>query len=339
MTICTSWTSEAEPVSVGDVAEAALGSAVDAAGTALLEPELGQELIEASVLRELGQSGVNAGADASTQVGGAGQDEAEVLVPHEFVAVGLDVVLEGLEAVAPAGKDLFHVAALLHGDDADVVLLVDPDEEVFGVVVPDAALVGPVAGHAGAGEKGRHWLVEEEVLLDEGVLLILAHAGEAVVLALHVIEGFGDDATDAPPLSPGVPRGQGKSADGPAGPDPGRQDVFLIKATAPDLGGVEVGLVLVGGLVAVVASLDDWVEELGKGLVGFFVTGNGTDGHDEGMAWVIDAGLDDMVDGVAAGSLLSPQVLVHFQGKHMGHVVVMVLEIRVLILGGVLGFI
>lgn len=41
-----------------------------------------------------------------------------------------------LQAHAEAAENLLHVASLLHGDHAEVVLLVHPHQEAFIVVVP-----------------------------------------------------------------------------------------------------------------------------------------------------------------------------------------------------------
>lgn len=40
------------------------------------------------------------------------------------------------ESTAESLKHSLHVASLLHGDDASVVLLIDPDEESLLIVVP-----------------------------------------------------------------------------------------------------------------------------------------------------------------------------------------------------------
>jgi len=42
-----------------------------------------------------------------------------------------------LQANAETLEDLPHVAALLHGDDTQVILLVHPDQEGLVVVVPE----------------------------------------------------------------------------------------------------------------------------------------------------------------------------------------------------------
>lgn len=50
------------------------------------------------------------------------------------------------------------------------------------------------------------------------------------------------------------------------------------------------------------------------------------------VTWVVDAGLDDVVQGEAAGRLLVPQVGVHVRCEHLGHVVVVLAEVGVLLL-------
>ena len=51
---------------------------------------------------------------------------------------------------------------------------------------PDASAIGPVTGHASAGQQGGHGLVEQEVIIDQLILLGIAHAGQGVVLSLEL---------------------------------------------------------------------------------------------------------------------------------------------------------
>ena len=67
-----------------------------------------------------------------------------------------------------------------------MILLVHPDQEGLGVVVPDTATVGPVTGHTGAGEERRDGLVKEEVIVDQLILLGIGHLGKGVVLTLEL---------------------------------------------------------------------------------------------------------------------------------------------------------
>ena len=53
---------------------------------------------------------------------------------------------------------------------------------------------------------------------------------------------------------------------------------------------------LVSLLVAVVAGFDDGIEKVGEDFVGLFVASDGTDGHDERMARVVDTGLFEILN-------------------------------------------
>ena len=49
-----------------------------------------------------------------TQVGWASQNVAEMLIPHNFVAILAQVSLELLETITETGEDGLDVTALLH---------------------------------------------------------------------------------------------------------------------------------------------------------------------------------------------------------------------------------
>ena len=68
-----------------------------------------------------------------------------MVVVHEVVAFVLEHLLDTLGGGREAVEDLDDGGSLLHGDNAHLVLLVNPDEEVLGVVVEDTTGVGPVA--------------------------------------------------------------------------------------------------------------------------------------------------------------------------------------------------
>ncbi len=59
----------------------------------LLQTQPGENLLELGVCAQLGQLDVDTTTQAGTQVGGAGQDVAEMLVPHEAVVVLLEDLL------------------------------------------------------------------------------------------------------------------------------------------------------------------------------------------------------------------------------------------------------
>ena len=129
---------------------------------------------------------MDAGAESRAQVRGASQHVAQVFVPHVLVTVFLhqrlnlekdrghvvyccakfyvpsqnpfknpSVLSSSLhdptyldQTIAESLKDFPNVSRLLHRDDAEVIFLVDPNQEILFVVVPNTATVGPVTCHA-----------------------------------------------------------------------------------------------------------------------------------------------------------------------------------------------
>ena len=77
-----------------------------------------------------------------------------MVVVHEVVALVLEALLDGGSGLGEALDDALDVVTLLHGDDAHLVLLVDPDEQVLVVVVEDTTGIGPVATTSRRQEKG-----------------------------------------------------------------------------------------------------------------------------------------------------------------------------------------
>merc|ERR1719342_1013543 len=195
-----------DAVGVGDIVGAVGGGSVDTTGSALLETEEVEDFVQLLlVLGHGGELDVDTGAEASSQVGWAGQDVAEMLVPHVRVAALLHQGLDLGQALAETLEDSLDVTTLLHRDDTEMVLLVDPDQEGLGIVVPDATSIGPVAGHTGAGEERRDGLVEEEVIVDQLILLGVGHLGKRVVLTLELTlqtgEGIDGDLLDGTALT------------------------------------------------------------------------------------------------------------------------------------------
>lgn len=136
---------EAETLLVGDVVDTSGGFRVLTMNTTDLELHLvanGLELV--LVGRDLGELNVDRGADGGAQVGGAEGKPAEAGMTGEGL-LGANV----LETLDQTVEDFANLAAGLHGDDAEMVLFVDPDEESLLLIVENAAAVGPVAGGIG----------------------------------------------------------------------------------------------------------------------------------------------------------------------------------------------
>lgn len=56
------------------------------------------------------------------------------------------------------------------------------------------------------------------------------------------------------------------------------------------------------------------------------------------LTGVVDTSLDDIIQGVAAGGLLVPQLAIQFLGEDLGHVVVVLGQVRELLLNFVVEF-
>jgi len=81
----------------------------------LLQTQPCEDLIEFGMCAQLGQLDVHTTTQAGTQIGGAGQDVAEMLVPHEAVVVllgdllNLRVMEEELEEHNVTIPTVYHV--------------------------------------------------------------------------------------------------------------------------------------------------------------------------------------------------------------------------------------
>merc|ERR1719291_1259145 len=174
-----------EPVLVGDVVGvSSLATRLSTGSTGLQVKLLATSLeLGHAVLGPARQINVHRGPHASSKVGWAGVDVTEPLVETEVLArLLLHRVLDSLDTLGKPGEDLLHVSSLLHGDDAELILLVDPDEESLLLVVEDTTTLRPVTLHAGNGKvpvSGD----EEEVVVNELLADLLVHASQRVVVS------------------------------------------------------------------------------------------------------------------------------------------------------------
>merc|ERR1712045_352062 len=267
-----------QPVLVGDVIGVASLTAGLSTGTAGLDGQLltaGLQLVHA-LLGPAGQVHVNGGSHAGAEVGGAGVDVA-VLLGQSVVLAGLrlDGLLDGLDAAGQTSEDSLDVTTLLHGDDAGLVLLVDPQQEGLGVVVEDSTALGPVALHAGNSQVpvSGH---EEEVVIDQLLPDGLVHASERVVLASQVAgqlgQSVGHQLLNVNSLLLGDAGGQTEPVNVATNTDTGGVDGHAGLDVSLDLLEVHVGGVL-GVSGDAVVLLDDGIEDLGEVLVGVPVSG------------------------------------------------------------------
>ena len=68
----------------------------------------------------------------------------------DFVAEPSCQLFDFIDGVDQAGVDGLQVTTLLHGDDAQVIFLIAPDQEGLVDVVVDTTASGPVAASVGS---------------------------------------------------------------------------------------------------------------------------------------------------------------------------------------------
>merc|ERR1719178_227639 len=297
-----------KPVLVGDViGEASLAARLSTGSTGLQVKLLATSLqLVNAVLGPARQVNVHRGPHASAKVGGAGVDVTEPLIEAEVLAgFLLHRVLDSLDTLGKPGEDLLNVSSLLHGDDAELILLVDPDEESLLLVVEDATTLRPVTLHTSNGQvpvSGD----KEEVVVNELLADPLVHASQRVVVSGkvrgEVLDGVDHQLLNSNTLVLGDSRGKAKAINGATNTDSARVDGSIGDNITLDLAGIHVRGVLCRGADSVVLT-DERVKDRGKVLVRVPVTSvdtavlvvklNGTsNGLDEGESGSL--GLDSL---------------------------------------------
>ena len=130
-----------ESPEVGDIEDTVVGLGVLAVDASDLHLVLVGDLVEdLLVFHELGQVDVHRGSHGGSEVGGTGRDVTEMVITGESCD-RFDVGGGSAQSL----EDSCDVSALLHGDDSQLILFVDPDEEGLGVVVEDTSARRPVS--------------------------------------------------------------------------------------------------------------------------------------------------------------------------------------------------
>ena len=126
----------AESSSVGDIEDSVVGLRVLSMDTSNLHLVLVRNVVELLLLlHQLWQVDVHRGSHCGTKVGWARGDVTEMVVVGESDIGGLEVLNSSAESV----EDFDDTSVLLHGDDSELILLVNPDQEGLVVVVKDTS--------------------------------------------------------------------------------------------------------------------------------------------------------------------------------------------------------
>jgi len=227
------------------------------------------------VLGPSGEVNVDGGAHTSSQVGGARVNITEFGGDLEVLArFSLDGVLDSLDASGETLEDTLDVTALLHGNDTELILLVDPDKESFVLVVEDTTALGPVTLHTSDLQVGvtRH---EEEVVVDELLADGLIHTGQGIVVTSQISFQLGEsvlhEGLNINTLLLGDAGGKTESLDGTADTDSAGVDGDFGVNVGGDFGGIHVrGVFEVSTKTMVFA--DEGIEDILEVNVGVFIT-------------------------------------------------------------------
>merc|ERR1719353_382478 len=159
----------ADAVSVGDVPGAASVGRVDTTSATSLETHFAKEGLPVRARRELGQHHHGASTQTSSEVRRAREHPTEVVVVHEASPLSLEHLLHLLTGTHETSSHFLDqlalrsgtIAAPLHRDNAEVVLLTDPHKEVLALVLKHTAAIGPVTTHARRQKQSGVRLLEE----------------------------------------------------------------------------------------------------------------------------------------------------------------------------------
>jgi len=210
---------------------------------------------------------VDGSADGGAQVGRAESEETKAIVVGEW-----DSLLNVVDSIDETGVDSLQVTTLLHGDDAQVIFLIAPDQEGLVHVVVDTATSWPEAASVGSLEE-TVTLLEEEVIVDELLLDFLGHASQWVVgtlqLSLQTGKGGRDFVFHLLVLSLSQAGVEGVSLHRATATNASGNDVLTLRVqVAKSLDITEItGRMLISGLEASVVVADDGVEQIGESAV------------------------------------------------------------------------
>ena len=102
------------------------------------------------VLGPAGEVNVDRSTHTSSQVGWARVDITEFGGDLEVLArFSLDGFTDSCDTQGKTLENTLDITTLLHGDDTELILLIDPDQEGLGGIVEDTTALGPVTLHTG----------------------------------------------------------------------------------------------------------------------------------------------------------------------------------------------
>merc|ERR1711963_1383429 len=209
-----------EPVLVGDVIGVSGLATRLSTGSTGLQVELLTSLLQFvnAVLGPSRKVNMDRGPHTSSQVGWARVDVTILGIKAEVLSrFLLDRVSNSLDTSCKSLKDTLDISTLLHGDNSELILFIDPDEEGLGSVVEDTSALRPVSLHT-SNSKVSVSRDEEEVVINKLLSDLLIHASQGVVFISKITRegssGILHKVLNTKTLLFGDSRGKTKSIDG-----------------------------------------------------------------------------------------------------------------------------
>lgn len=161
-----------------------------------------------------------------------------------------------------SAKNFTDIGTLLHGDDTELILLVDPCQESLGIIMEDTSAFRPVTVKT-ASLKETVALLEQKVIVNKLLLLLSSHRAKRVVCSLEVTgksgEGGGYESLNLVTLFTRDARAEREGSKIPANTNTGALDhsgVLLREWRAVELSVVHVAIVAIINLNLVVGLND-----------------------------------------------------------------------------------
>jgi len=180
-----------ESSEVGDIEDTVVSLGVLSVDTSdLYVIFIGNGLVEFLVLHQFWQVDVNRSSETSSHVGWAGGNVSEMFVIGEFC-----FLLNLVGTISKSSENLLDVGTLLHGDNSELILFVNPNKEGFGIVVEDTSSLWPVSL-----ESSRLKIfvssLEKEMIGDQLFSIGVRHVTERVVFTFEVTLEFSKSRDD-----------------------------------------------------------------------------------------------------------------------------------------------
>jgi len=266
-----------------------------------------------AVLGPAGQVNVDGGTHASAQVGGARVNVTELGGEQEVLArFSLDGVTDSLDASGEPFEDSLDITSLLHGNDTELILLIDPDQEGLVGIVENTTAFGPITLHTSNLQVGvtRH---EQEMVINELLADLLVHSSQSIVVASEVTRQLGEgvlhQSLNIDTLLFGDAGGKTKALDGTSDTDSARVNGNISFNISGNFGGVHVRDVFEVSGKAMVFT-DQRIKDISEVNVGILITSIDTtmlviefNGTSDGLGQGESRGLGDMVAKLSPFSL------------------------------------